>query len=159
MGCIPETLDECMKFNPISVHQSYASKLAIFWKPRQSLRRRVNTSLSANTDSKPVKVAKTTKTASLQVTSKCSLGSCNDHKVNFKNALFHFSQHQLHGDTKEDTCAICGNTGHIPTINTSGKKWLLAEKSIFARKKSASRSKLTLLAKDFAKLTDDELRL
>ena len=59
-------------------------------------------------------------------------GSCNDHEVRFKNDLFHFSQHQLNGDAEEDTCAICGNTGHIPTINTSGKKWLLPDPCPFA---------------------------
>ena len=111
--------------------------MTLFWKPRQSRRRpaptvKVEVDDAAKVDKQSGNKAKqkSGKKQCAQVT--CSIGACENRKVQLKNALIHFSIHQSNGDNDKDTCALCGQDGHMPTLNSSGKKWIFPEACRFA---------------------------
>ena len=107
MGSVPETLNDCAKYHPMKVSPMIAKDLPIFWRPRQSLRRR-NTDAIQNQAQQNVKkevVDKKKKCAHCL----CSFGTCDAVKVPMGCALMHFSLHQMNQDNEEAMCAYCGS--------------------------------------------------
>ena len=82
MGFVPESLDECLKFNPVQVKLEFSQSLPTFWTPRTSVRRRrsrIDDKISDSSAAPQVKKEKPT-------TFPCPIQGCNK-MVPFKTSM------------------------------------------------------------------------